>query len=106
MWGPKNWWQVAGVIGIAIGACLSMRSSGARRPSISPGWAQAIGTTTFGARAHIAFLAGFIMHLRRPHRRWLYIRAWHLGHGTVGSTFAVAAMFTGGILTAPQLKRA
>ncbi len=31
MWGAKNWWQVAVVGGIALGAFLSMRLSGARR---------------------------------------------------------------------------
>ena len=108
MWGPKNWWQVAVVIGIAIGAYLSMRSSGARRASISPVWAQAMGTKTLGARAPIAFLAGFIMLSGAR-----IAGGCTSGHGisgmaqlSVGSTLAVAAMFAGGILTALLLKRA
>src|ERR1043165_7761373 len=36
--GGKNWWQVALVIGIAIGAFLSMKVSNARRHPISPIW--------------------------------------------------------------------
>ena len=61
MWGAKNWWQVAVVSGIAIGAFVSMRLSGARRQVISPVWARATATTTLAARAPLAFLAGFIM---------------------------------------------
>ncbi|MBN9280235.1 MAG: YeeE/YedE family protein, partial [Hyphomicrobium sp.] len=34
MYGAKNWWQVAVVVGIAIGAFISMRLSGARRQTI------------------------------------------------------------------------
>src|SRR5690242_11353285 len=34
----KNWWQVALVIGIAIGAFVSMRLSGSHRQPISPIW--------------------------------------------------------------------
>src|SRR6476646_8467843 len=36
LWGAKNWWQVAVVGGIAVGAFLSMYLSGARRQRISP----------------------------------------------------------------------
>ena len=61
MYGAKNWWQVAVVGGIALGAFLSMRLSGARRQTISPVWARAMGTTSLAARAPVAFLAGFIM---------------------------------------------
>src|SRR5262249_20412007 len=34
----RNWWQVALVVGTAIGASISMRLSGARRHPISPIW--------------------------------------------------------------------
>src|SRR5574338_1532358 len=44
----KNWWQVALVIGIAIGAFLSMRLSGAYRQSVSPIWSRALGTESRG----------------------------------------------------------
>ena len=61
MWGAKNWWQVAVVVGIALGAFLSMRMSGARRQIISPVWSNAMGTSSLLTRAPIAFLGGFIM---------------------------------------------
>src|SRR5512135_3604301 len=40
----KNWWQVALVVGIAIGAFISMKLSGASRHAISPIWARALGS--------------------------------------------------------------
>lgn len=105
MWGAKNWWQVAVVAGIAAGAFLSMRLSGARRQTISPVWARAIGTSTLAARAPIAFLAGFIMLFGAR-----IAGGCTSGHGisgmaqlSLGSTLAVAAMFVGGILTATLL---
>ncbi len=108
MWGAKNWWQVAVVFGIAVGAFLSMRLSGARRQSISPVWSRAMGTTTLTARAPIAFLAGFVMLLGAR-----IAGGCTSGHGisgmaqlSVGSTVAVAAMFAGGILAATLLRRA
>ena len=107
MWGAKNWWQVAVVGGITIGAFLSMRLSGARRQAISPVWARAMGTTTLAARAPIAFLAGFIKLFGAR-----IAGGCTSGHGisgmaqlSAGSTLAVAAMFAGGILTAMLLLR-
>ena len=108
MWGAKNWWQVAVVVGIAIGAFLSMRLSGARRQTISPVWGRATGTTTFAGRAPLAFAAGFVMLIGAR-----IAGGCTSGHGisgiaqlSVGSTLAVAAMFAGGILTATLLRRA
>jgi uncharacterized membrane protein YedE/YeeE len=102
MWGAKNWWQVAVVGGIAIGAYLSMRASGAVRQSISPVWARATGTTSLGARAPLAFFAGFVMLFGAR-----IAGGCTSGHGisgmaqlSVGSTVAVAAMFAGGMLVA------
>jgi uncharacterized membrane protein YedE/YeeE len=102
MWGAKNWWQVAIVVGIAIGAFLSMRSSGARRQPISPVWSRATGVTTLTARAPMAFLGGFVMLFGAR-----IAGGCTSGHGisgmaqlSVGSTVAVAAMFAGGIATA------
>jgi uncharacterized membrane protein YedE/YeeE len=107
MWGPKNWWQVAVVGGIAVGAFLSMRLSGARRQAVSPVWARAMGTSTLAARAPVAFLAGFIMLFGAR-----IAGGCTSGHGisgmaqlSAGSTLAVAAMFAGGILTAMMLRR-
>lgn len=107
MWGAKNWWQVAVVGGIAIGAIISMRLSGAVRQPISPVWERAMDVTTLGARAPLAFLAGFIMLFGAR-----IAGGCTSGHGisgiaqlSVGSTLAVAGMFAGGILTAMLFKR-
>jgi len=107
MWGAKNWWQVAVVAGIAIGAYLSMRMSGARRQAISPVWARTMGTSSLWSRAPIAFLGGFIMLFGAR-----IAGGCTSGHGisgmaqlSVGSTLAVAAMFAGGILTATLMRR-
>lgn len=98
----KNWWQVALVAGIAVGAFLSMRASGARRPAISPIWARALGTSSPAARFAIAFGAGFLMLFGAR-----IADGCTSGHGlsgmaqlAVSSTVAVAAMFAGGIATA------
>lgn len=109
MWGAKNWWQVAVVVGIALGAFLSMRLSGAHRQAISPVWSRTMGVTSLWTRAPIAFGAGFLMLVGAR-----IAGGCTSGHGisgmaqlSVGSTVAVAAMFAGGILTAMLLlKRA
>jgi uncharacterized membrane protein YedE/YeeE len=109
MYGAKNWWQVAVVVGIAVGAFLSMRLSGARRQTISPVWAHTMGTSSLARRAPVAFFAGFIMLFGAR-----IAGGCTSGHGisgmaqlSVGSTLAVGAMFAGGILTATLLlKRA
>ena len=108
MWGAKNWWQVAVVGGIALGAFLSMRLSGARREAISPVWRSAMGTSTLASRAPVAFVGGFVMLFGAR-----IAGGCTSGHGisgmaqlSLGSTLAVAAMFAGGILTATLLKRA
>jgi len=102
MSGAKNWWQVAIVTGIAIGAFVSMRLSGARRPAVSAVWARATGHSSFGTRAPIAFVAGFMMLFGAR-----IAGGCTSGHGisgmaqlSVGSTVAVAAMFAGGMLVA------
>jgi hypothetical protein len=98
----KNWWQVALVAGIALGAFLSMRLSGARRRAISPIWARALGTTSPAVRYAVAFAAGFTLIVGAR-----IADGCTTGHGlsgvaqlAVGSTVAVAAMFVGGIATA------
>ena len=107
LWGAKNWWQVAVVGGIAVGAFLSMRLSGARRQVISPVWAKATGTTSLAGRAPLAFIAGFIMLFGAR-----IAGGCTSGHGisgmaqlSVGSTLAVIGMFAGGIATALLLRR-
>jgi uncharacterized membrane protein YedE/YeeE len=107
LWGAKNWWQVAVVVGIALGAFVSMRLSNTIRQPISPVWARTMGSATLGQRAPIAFLGGFIMLFGAR-----IAGGCTSGHGisgmaqlSIGSTVAVAAMFAGGILAALALKR-
>ena len=107
MWGAKNWWQVAVVVGIGIGAFISMRLSGTRRQTISPVWARTMGTSTLMTRAPVAFVGGFVALLGAR-----MAGGCTSGHGisgmaqlSVGSTIAVAAMFAGGILMATLLRR-
>jgi uncharacterized membrane protein YedE/YeeE len=103
----KNWWQVALVAGIAIGAFVSMRLSGARRQAISPVWKRALGTSSHSVRYAVAFAAGFLMLFGAR-----IADGCTSGHGlsgtaqlAVSSTIAVAAMFAGGIGTAFLLLR-
>jgi len=98
----KNLWQVALVIGIAAGAFASMKLSGARRQSVSPIWARALGTPSPSLRYTLAFVAGFLMLFGAR-----IADGCTSGHGlsglaqlSVGSTVAVVAMFAGGIVTA------
>jgi len=103
----RNWWQVALVVGIAIGAFISMRLSGARRQPISPIWQRALGSSSPARRCVVAFVGGFIMLFGAR-----IADGCTSGHGlsgmaqlAVGSTVAVAAMFAGGIATAMLLLR-
>lgn len=98
----KNWWQVALVVGIAIGAFVSMKLSGAKRQAISPIWARALGSASPERRYAVAFIAGFLMLFGAR-----LADGCTSGHGlsgtaqlAVGSMVAVAAMFAGGIITA------
>jgi hypothetical protein len=97
----KNWWQVALIAGIAIGAFISMQTSGARRRAISPIWTRALGTPSPTFRYVVAFAAGFIMLFGAR-----LADGCTTGHGlsgtaqlAVGSLLAVSAMFAGGIAT-------
>lgn len=103
----KNWWQVAFVASVALGAFLSMRLSGARRRTISPIWARALGSAAPGRRYAVAFLGGFLMLFGAR-----IADGCTSGHGlsgiaqlAVGSTVAVAAMFAGGIGAAVLMLR-
>ena len=55
--GAKNWWQVALVGGIALGALVSSFWSGTRRRGVSPAWGRALGTNSRLARFVLAFVA-------------------------------------------------
>lgn len=103
----KNWWQVALVGGVALGAFMSMAMSGARRKAISPIWQRALGSASPARRYAVAFIGGFVMLLGAR-----IADGCTSGHGlsgmaqlSVGSTVAVAAMFAGGIATAFLLLR-
>ncbi|NJO32820.1 MAG: YeeE/YedE family protein [Rhodospirillales bacterium] len=107
MYGAKNLWQLAMVIGIAMGAFVSMRMSGAHRQSVSPVWKRAVGIERLSGRAPMAFAGGFIMVLGAR-----IADGCTTGHGisgmaqlAVGSTVAVTAMFVGAIATALLMKR-
>ena len=95
----KNWWQVALVGGIAVGAFVSAKLSGARREAISPIWSRALGSPSPVKRYAVAFVAGFLMLFGAR-----IADGCTSGHGlsgmaqlSVGSTVAVIAMFAGGI---------
>jgi len=103
----KNWWQVALVIGVAVGAFISMSMSGAKRAPISPIWRNALGSASPAKRYAVAFAGGFLMLVGAR-----IADGCTSGHGlsgmaqlSVGSTVAVAAMFAGGIATAMLLLR-
>ena len=95
------------VSGIALGAFVSMKLSGAARAPISPIWTRALGSPSKGLRYAVAFAAGFLMLSGAR-----IADGCTSGHGlsgmaqlSVGSTVAVAAMFAGGIATALLLLR-
>jgi hypothetical protein len=105
--GAKNWWQVALVAGIAIGALISASLSGTRRRGVSPVWSRALGNNSRLARFALAFAAGFVMLAGAR-----IADGCTSGHGISGiaqlaiaSFIAVAAMFAGGIATATLLRR-
>ncbi|WP_374304599.1 YeeE/YedE thiosulfate transporter family protein [Ferrovibrio sp.] len=105
--GAKNWWQVALVIGVALGAALSARLSGAQRPAMSFVWSRGLGISSLSGRLPLAFVAGFIMLFGAR-----IADGCTSGHGlsgiaqlAIGSFIAVAAMFAGGIATALFLRR-
>lgn len=102
MAGAKNWWQVALIAGIVLGAFASSRLSGTPRWGVSPVWARAMGAHTRARRYMMAFLGGFIMVLGAR-----IADGCTSGHGVsgiaqlaIGSFIAVTAMFGAGIITA------
>src|SRR5262249_52288776 len=103
----NNWWQVALVGGIALGALMSARLSGAKREAISPIWARALGSDAPGRRYAVAFAAGFLMLFGAriadgcPSGRGLA----GVAQLAVGSAGAVAGMFAGGITAAMLVLR-
>ncbi len=105
--GAKNWWQVAVVVGIGLGAFLSSRLSGTARSGVAPIWRDVRGATTRTGRFVMAFGAGFIMLMGAR-----IADGCTSGHGisgiaqlALGSFIAVGAMFAGGIATAMLMRR-
>ncbi|MCX8101068.1 MAG: YeeE/YedE family protein [Geminicoccaceae bacterium] len=105
--GAKNWWQVALVVGIALGAFLSAKLSGTLRCGIAPVWERALGTRSPGTRFVLAFAGGFLMLAGAR-----IADGCTSGHGlsgmaqlAVGSFVAIAATFAGGIAMAHLLRR-
>lgn len=102
MSGAKNWWQVALIAGIVLGAFISSRLSGTPRWGASPVWAKAMGAHSPARRHMMAFLGGFFMVLGAR-----IADGCTSGHGVsgiaqlaIGSFIAVTAMFGAGIITA------
>lgn len=100
--GAKNWWQVALIAGIVLGAFLSSRLSGTPRWGHSPFWAKAMGAHTPARRYAMATLGGFIMVFGAR-----IADGCTSGHGVsgiaqlaIGSFIAVTAMFAAGMITA------
>ena len=105
--GAKNWWQVALIAGIVIGAFASSRLSGTGRWGASPFWARAMWAHTPAQRYLMAFTGGFIMVLGAR-----IADGCTSGHGVsgiaqlaIGSFVAVTAMFGAGILAANLIYR-
>jgi hypothetical protein len=105
--GPKNWWQVATVAGIVLGALISSRLSGAVRNAISPVWRSALGTSSAAVRAVLAFAGGFLLLLGAR-----VADGCTTGHGisgiaqlAVSSFITVTCMFAGGIAVALLLRK-
>ena len=99
MTSDKYYWQSALVIGIAIGAWLSARLGGVKRPSFAKAWSELTGVKSLGGRMVMGFIGGFILLLGAR-----IAGGCTSGHGVsgmaqlaVGSTVAVIAMFAGGV---------
>jgi hypothetical protein len=96
----KYVWQSSLLVGIVIGAFVSMKLSGAKRRGFSRLWEKVAGIKTLSARMLMGFIGGFIL---------LFGARWAggctTGHGlsgtaqlAVGSLVVVVMMFAGGII--------
>lgn len=103
----KDWWQVALVAGVALGAFLSVRMAGTARPAMSEIWTRVMGLRSFPARLVVAFLGGFVLLLGAR-----IANGCTSGHGlsglsqlAVSSLIAMGAMFASGIALSAFFKR-
>ncbi len=104
----KDWWQVALVVGVALGAFISVRMAGTGRPAMSDVWGRVMGIRSFPVRLVVAFAGGFVLLMGAR-----IANGCTSGHGlsglsqlAVSSTIAMAATFAGGIAISMLLKRA
>ena len=103
----KDWWQVALVAGVALGAFISVKMAGTSRPAMSEMWGRVMGIRSFPVRLVVAFAGGFILLLGAR-----IANGCTSGHGlsglsqlAVSSLLAMAAMFASGIALSAMLKR-
>lgn len=96
----KNWWQLAFVIGIFIGAYLSSTLGRMRRKGFAPVWTKALNITSLKKRVWMAFLGGFVLLLGAR-----IADGCTSGNGlsgmallSVGSIIVIGSMFVGGML--------
>ncbi len=96
----KQWWQLGFVVGIGIGAYLSRRLSGVKRPRVSRLWSTILKTQALWPRLAMAFVGGFV-----------FLFGARLADGctsgngisgiallSVGSFLVIGSMFVSGIL--------
>jgi hypothetical protein len=106
MFSSKYYWQLALIIGIALGAFASARLSGTGREGHSPIWQKVMHNYSPSRRRWLAFIGGFVMLFGAR-----FAGGCTSGHGisgmsqlAVGSIVTVIFMFAGGILTARFLR--
>lgn len=105
--GPRNWWQVALLLGIALGALLSSTLSGSRREGTAAVWPRLLGGSSPWRRAAAAFAGGFLLLLGAA-----LADGDLTGHGvsgvaqlSLGSLDFLAAMAVGGLAGGLLLRR-
>lgn len=107
MTSPHYAWQSSMLVGIVIGAYISVKLSGAKRQKFSPIWRKAVSISTLAQRLSMGFLGGFIL---------LFGARWAggctSGHGLSGagqlalsSIIVVIMMFFGGAVVSNLYKR-
>ncbi len=103
----KYAWQTSLVVGIIIGAFISMKLSRTKRRKISRVWEKTVGIKSLFSRMLMGFIGGFIL---------LFAARWGggctTGHGlsgtaqlAVGSLVFVVMMFIGGIIFSSFYKK-